>query len=191
MDEQILKMRDRGMTATDIAEVLGVSRVTINNHARKLGINFPKSPPLDLVRKLMEERKDEVLEKYAAGLNTRKIAKLFRSNEKVIETIFQEWNVETRKRPENWGKLEEYNEQIIKMHSEGLGYCAIGARLGFDPSSILKHGPKIGLMFEPQIDLNNHIEEIISMRDQKLSLRDIAKKYDVTHGAISDVLKRH
>lgn len=184
MDDQILVMHAQGKTAVEIAKVLGVSRITINNHARKLGINFPKGLGEEKVRELMNERKQEIIDRYTNGENNRKIAKSFRCKPEIVTTILAEWGVEIRKRPSNWGKLPQYEQQIKDFHNQGLSVCQIASRLGFDPSSVENYCNKLGLEFAKKVDLDDYAEEIVEMRKKKYSTRMIAKHFNLSHGTI-------
>lgn len=94
-------------------------------------------------------------------------------------------------RPIGGSKMANYEIEIKKYHFEGIGYSAIARRIGVDPSSVLNYCKKIGIEFEKPIDLNKYMDDIIAMRDQKYSIRNIAKKYNVHHGTVSRALKDH
>lgn len=90
----------------------------------------------------------------------------------------------------NYGKLAQYDEEIKQLLMDGLGPYQIANKLGFDASSIKVRVKKIGLSFKEKIDLNDHLEEILLLRNQKVSLRTIAKKFNTNHVSLSNFLSQ-
>lgn len=90
----------------------------------------------------------------------------------------------------NYGTLKNYDNQIKQMLIEGLGPYQIATKLGFDAGSIKSRVSKLGLKFKEKLDLNQYKDEILLLRNQKVSLRQIAKKFNTNHVAISTFLDK-
>lgn len=86
---------------------------------------------------------------------------------------------------------DEYDSKIIELNTEGLKKQEIAARLGLSFDQIHLRGQKLKLEFYKPIDLEPHLQDIIKLREEKQSLRKIAKLYGTNHVAMSTFLAKH
>jgi transposase len=190
MDEKILQMHADGMKSSEIGKILGCSHGTVLNHAKKLGIRFLKNPSPEITLEKIRADKENVIKIYLEGNHQRVIAKKFHCHPDVISKVLVEWGIELRKRPNHYGKLSEYEDQLRKLHAEGWSYCKIADFLGFDSSSVLTKCARMGLTFIPPEKKIYDIDRIIDLNNKGFSTRSIATKVGSNHTTIRQILQK-
>lgn len=91
----------------------------------------------------------------------------------------------------NYGTIQKFDPEIIYLHKMGYSYYKIAHSIKFDAGSVRDRCLQLGLVFKSQDKVENHLQEILQMRENKISIREIARKLNFSHPAVSALLKRH
>lgn len=140
---------------------------------------------------------DKVIELRKQGLSLTKIGyelgKSANAILRVVKKFDPDYSENTEKRKEN---AKDYIKKAIELRKQGLSNAEIGKQLGKDPTSIgnllRRNDPNYSKSLQDEkLFREEEIKDIIKLKSQGLSIKDIAKKFNRHSTNISAVLIKY
>lgn len=134
-DEQLVELHELGLTDREIGENLGVNKVTVGNHRRRLGLKAHgrKGP-----RRRFTDA--QLIELYEKGLNDREIAEKLDVGNATVHNRRKKLGLKAHGRRRLFT-----DEQLVDLYEQGLNDRKIGERLGISLNTVHYRRRKLGL----------------------------------------------
>jgi intein-encoded DNA endonuclease-like protein len=146
------------------------------------------------IKELLEQNKEEVIQKYQSGMSTVKIGKEFSCNGGTIWTFLKKNDIELRQ--DKFMKKDYPTEKIKEMLLVGESLSGIAKELGIHRRIVTKISEKIGIDISAKSKhradpLINHTEEIKEMYLSGKSGGEIGRIFNAGGNNINKLLKKN
>lgn len=146
------------------------------------------------IQQRLEQKRSYIIDSYKNGISTVKLGKEFNCNPGTIHYFLKNNFVDIKKRPENYGTIEDRKSEIMDLYSKNLSAYAIGKQLNIAKCTILRAGGIWGLDFSSKKTKQNPLfikdqkDLIVKMHLEGKSAASIARELKYCHSAISEYL---
>ncbi len=130
-DQQLIELHEKGFNDPEIGEKLGVHKMTVRYHRRRLGLKVQS-------RRLFTDQ--QLVALYEQGLYDREIGEKLGVTHVTVSKHRKRLGLET-----HGHKRRFTDQQLITLHEKGLNAIEIGEELGVSKSMVYKYRKKLGL----------------------------------------------